>query len=302
MGGAAVGAFVAGAVALAASLLHLGRPAQALKALRNLRTSWLSREVALFSAFSGAVAGLRRPRSARLVGVLAVAGGGGRRVRQRAPLPGAGPAGVELVADARRLLRHRRRPPGPSWPSSPSTGPGWPAAGSSAWSSMAAVGTLAQLAVAGPPGEDRAAPDRPPAPGHGPPPPGAVRGTVPVAGWPGRASACAPGRGAVGPLAAAAAGGRLAAALVVVAAGELAGRYLFYVTVVPFSVAGSFFKGPLRVARRCGAATGLRRRRHLRGRCGRTVPARPLGAHHVRLLLGRAAGCSSGSATAGPSA
>ena len=36
-------------------------------------------------------------------------GGRGRRLRQRPPLPGAGPAGVELVADARRLLRHRRR-------------------------------------------------------------------------------------------------------------------------------------------------------------------------------------------------
>ncbi|MEA2931254.1 MAG: hypothetical protein QOI56_39, partial [Actinomycetota bacterium] len=44
------------------------------------------------------------------------------------------------------------------------------------------------------------------------------------------------------PLDAAAAGGRLAAAVVVVAAGELLGRWLFYVTVVPFRVAGSFFK------------------------------------------------------------
>jgi hypothetical protein len=29
----------------------------------------------------------------------------------------------------------------------------------------------------------------------------------------------------------------------VAALGELAGRYLFYVTVVPFRVAGSFFAG-----------------------------------------------------------
>jgi DMSO reductase anchor subunit len=34
------------------STLHLGRPAAAWKALRNLRRSWLSREVALFGAFS----------------------------------------------------------------------------------------------------------------------------------------------------------------------------------------------------------------------------------------------------------
>jgi Fe-S-cluster-containing dehydrogenase component/DMSO reductase anchor subunit len=44
-------------VALAASLLHLGRPIHAWKALRNLRRSWLSREVALFGAY-GALAGL----------------------------------------------------------------------------------------------------------------------------------------------------------------------------------------------------------------------------------------------------
>ena len=44
------------------------------------------------------------------------------------------------------------------------------------------------------------------------------------------------------PLAGAAAGGRLAAAVVVVTAGELIGRWLFYVTVVPFRVAGSFFR------------------------------------------------------------
>jgi DMSO reductase iron-sulfur subunit len=49
----AVIAFLAGAVALAASLLHLGRPERAWKALRNLRRSWLSREVLLFSAYAG---------------------------------------------------------------------------------------------------------------------------------------------------------------------------------------------------------------------------------------------------------
>ncbi len=49
-GGAAAAA--AGAVALAVSVLHLGRPAVAWKAMRNIRRSWLSREVALFGAFS----------------------------------------------------------------------------------------------------------------------------------------------------------------------------------------------------------------------------------------------------------
>src|SRR5207253_9475046 len=48
-------AAVLAAVALAVSLLHLGRPLYAWKALRNLRRSWLSREVALFGAY-GALA------------------------------------------------------------------------------------------------------------------------------------------------------------------------------------------------------------------------------------------------------
>jgi formate dehydrogenase iron-sulfur subunit len=42
--------------ALAASLLHLGRPAHAWKALRNLRRSWLSREVLLFGCYGGLAA------------------------------------------------------------------------------------------------------------------------------------------------------------------------------------------------------------------------------------------------------
>ncbi len=53
-GAAAAGA---GALALAVSVLHLGRPAVAWKAMRNLRRSWLSREVVLFSAFSLATFG-----------------------------------------------------------------------------------------------------------------------------------------------------------------------------------------------------------------------------------------------------
>lgn len=55
-GGAGGGlvAAAAGVVALVVSTSHLGRPAAAWKALRNLRRSWLSREVALFSAFAAA--------------------------------------------------------------------------------------------------------------------------------------------------------------------------------------------------------------------------------------------------------
>ncbi|HZN16517.1 MAG TPA: DmsC/YnfH family molybdoenzyme membrane anchor subunit [Acidimicrobiales bacterium] len=50
--GGAVAAAVCGALAMAVSLLHLGRPIQAWRALRNLRSSWLSREVALFGLFA----------------------------------------------------------------------------------------------------------------------------------------------------------------------------------------------------------------------------------------------------------
>jgi DMSO reductase anchor subunit len=42
--------------ALAGSLAHLGRPGLAWKALRNLRRSWLSREVALFGLYGGLAA------------------------------------------------------------------------------------------------------------------------------------------------------------------------------------------------------------------------------------------------------
>jgi DMSO reductase iron-sulfur subunit len=53
-GRGAIAALLLGFAALGASLLHLGRPAVAWKALRNLRTSWLSREVAFLGAFAGA--------------------------------------------------------------------------------------------------------------------------------------------------------------------------------------------------------------------------------------------------------
>jgi DMSO reductase iron-sulfur subunit len=52
-------AFATATAGLVASLLHLGRPARAWKAVRNLKTSWLSREVLLlgvFTALTGAYA------------------------------------------------------------------------------------------------------------------------------------------------------------------------------------------------------------------------------------------------------
>jgi len=54
---AALASLLVGGLALSASTLHLGRPVHAYRAIRMWRRSWLSREVLLFSAFS-AVAGL----------------------------------------------------------------------------------------------------------------------------------------------------------------------------------------------------------------------------------------------------
>ncbi len=52
----ALASLLVGGLALAASTLHLGRPAYAYRALRMWRRSWLSREVLLFSAFSAVAA------------------------------------------------------------------------------------------------------------------------------------------------------------------------------------------------------------------------------------------------------
>ena len=53
LGAAALSSLIVAGLALGASTLHLGRPAYAYRALRMWRRSWLSREVLLFSAFSG---------------------------------------------------------------------------------------------------------------------------------------------------------------------------------------------------------------------------------------------------------
>jgi DMSO reductase iron-sulfur subunit len=57
LGTAAVTSLAVAAIALGGATLHLGRPAYAYRALKMWRRSWLSREVALFGAFSG-IAGL----------------------------------------------------------------------------------------------------------------------------------------------------------------------------------------------------------------------------------------------------
>jgi formate dehydrogenase iron-sulfur subunit len=69
-------ALVAAAVALAASTLHLGRPLYAFRALRAVRRSWVSREIAAFGAFAG-IAGLHAMLGGRssLVGNAAAVAG-----------------------------------------------------------------------------------------------------------------------------------------------------------------------------------------------------------------------------------
>lgn len=57
LGVAALGSLALGALALASSTAHLGRPIHAYRALKMWRRSWLSREVLLFGCFS-AMAGL----------------------------------------------------------------------------------------------------------------------------------------------------------------------------------------------------------------------------------------------------
>jgi Fe-S-cluster-containing dehydrogenase component/DMSO reductase anchor subunit len=53
---AALGSLLVASLALGASTLHLGRPVHAYRALKMWRRSWLSREVLLFTLFSGAAA------------------------------------------------------------------------------------------------------------------------------------------------------------------------------------------------------------------------------------------------------
>jgi anaerobic dimethyl sulfoxide reductase subunit C (anchor subunit) len=94
----AIGPVMAGA--LAASLLHLGTPAGAWRALRNVRSSWLSREVLLalvFALTGAAFAGLR-------------ATGRGAADLRTAFAAAAGLSGVALVYAMARVYRIRTVP------------------------------------------------------------------------------------------------------------------------------------------------------------------------------------------------
>ena len=203
-----VAGLVAGG-ALAGSMAHLGRPAHAWKALRNLRRSWLSREVLLLGAYAALAAG------AVVVAPLA---------------PLAAVAGVAGVFASGRLYVVPGRP---AWHT--------PLTIVTFFLTALATGTLLT--------------------GHPALAAGALGAQLmvwlanlvrlrrdPRREWNGTVSLY---RHPFGPLTAArwalAAGGAVVAftwlpmGFVLVALGELIGRYLFYVTVVPLNIPGSFF-------------------------------------------------------------
>jgi formate dehydrogenase iron-sulfur subunit len=197
-------------VALAGSLLHLGRPIHAWKALRNLRRSWLSREAALLGAYAGlAVAAVGVPALAPATAVVGIAGvfASGRLY----VVPGR-PAWDTPLTIAAFLLTALALGPRLT---------GHPAVAAAALVAQAAV-WLANLA--------RLARD----------PRREARGTVTLHrhpfGW------LTAGRWALVAAGAAVGFGWPAAGLALVALGELAGRYLFYVTVVPLNMPGPHYR------------------------------------------------------------
>lgn len=199
--------------ALMGSLAHLGRPALAWKALRNLRQSWLSREVALFGVYAGLAAlAVVAPMVTALAAVAGIAG---------------------VYASARLYIVPGR----PAW-DTPLTVIAFAATGVAVGPlltgrpAVAVLGAVISLAVlvanmarlAG-----RADP--------------AERGTFELymhrlRGWTVLRVVLAVAGGI-----AAVSGTPVAVAVVPLLAAELVGRWLFYVTVVPRNMPGSFWRG-----------------------------------------------------------
>lgn len=197
--------------ALVGSLAHLGRPGLAWKALRNLRRSWLSREVALFGVYAPmALAAVALPLLAPVAGLVGVAG---------------------VYASARLYIVPGR----PAW-DTPLTVVAFGATGLAVGPlltgrrEIAVVGMV--LAVA------YLAANIARLSGHR----DISRGGTPelyrhrLSGW--SALRLLLALGGIGALAA----GLVTVALVLVLAGEVVGRWLFYVTVVPANMPGSFWR------------------------------------------------------------
>ena len=95
---AALGSLAVGMLALGASTMHLGRPIHAYRALKMWRRSWLSREVLMFGCFSGAATlyagslGMRFPLGSVLGGLTILLGAAGITASACIYLVGARPA------------------------------------------------------------------------------------------------------------------------------------------------------------------------------------------------------------------
>jgi formate dehydrogenase iron-sulfur subunit len=217
-----IAAFVAAAIALPASLFHLGRPLHAWKALRGLRRSWLSREVLAFGLFA-ATAGAAALTSSTPVAALALA------------------TGVAGVYASGRLYVVPGRPSWDSWltvaqflatavalgPLAAATVEGGStmlrllAAGGGTCSLAIYIFNLRRLAV-----DDRLE----------------FRGTwVLTRGHLRHAFTARLAAGAVAVALALIA--PVWSALILAAGAELVGRWLFYVSVVPLNMPGGFFRG-----------------------------------------------------------
>ena len=204
-------AAVLATVALAASLLHLGRPLYAWKALRNLRRSWLSREVALFGTYGGLAAlAVGVPPAAPLAAVVGAAG---------------------VYASGRLYMVPGR----PAW-CTPLTLARFASTGlavgglATGHRAVGGAGVAAGLAVTGANLARLARGSR-------------IEwwGTVRLALRRFRTLSVLGAALSVGGIVASASG-PLPLALGLVAGGELIGRYLFYVTVVPLDMPGSFHR------------------------------------------------------------
>jgi len=106
----ALGSLALAAISLGAATLHLGRPAFAWRALKGLRRSWLSREVAMAVRFRWSRGALRGDAAgfaaARRGGSVDSAVRTRRRVLFGANLHGPCPAGLEQPPHARGVLFH----------------------------------------------------------------------------------------------------------------------------------------------------------------------------------------------------
>ena len=200
------------AAALAGSLAHLGRPGLAWKALRNVRRSWLSREVALFGLYATAAA------LAVVIPILA---------------PAAAAVGAAGVYASARLYIVPGRPAWDSRLTVAAFGATGAAVGGllTGRTAVAVAGALVALAaLAANLVRLGRAQDR------------SRRGTLILhlhrfRGW----SAARVAMGVTGIASALAGAPLLAVAAMVV--GEVVGRWLFYVTVVPSNIPGSFWRG-----------------------------------------------------------